>query len=103
MQVEAEAGRFGLGRDLPADDRLVHGPGAGATVLPREAAFSNHRTLDAFLGGYIAARVDARPNTVRNINDSWRKPVTCFGADQPWDEITAGDADDWRPWTVNPK
>jgi integrase len=57
-------------------------------------------TLGAFIGDYIAKRTDVKANTVTVYRRCRKHLIAYFGADKPIDEITAGDALDWRRWLV---
>lgn len=57
--------------------------------------------LDAFITSYIDSRLDASDNTIRNFKNSQKKLVDYFKAEMRMDEISSGEADDWRQWLVN--
>lgn len=57
--------------------------------------------IDSFIAGYIAGRSDARPNTIRNWNNSRAKLVDFFGEKRDLRTITVGDADNWRQSLVD--
>ncbi|NLF70803.1 MAG: site-specific integrase [Candidatus Anammoximicrobium sp.] len=52
--------------------------------------------LGAFLESYIGGRADLKPNTARNYQVTRQHLVSHFGADKAMQDITPGDADDWR-------
>jgi len=60
-------------------------------------------TLDAFIGDYISRRTDVKAATVTWYKQTRRCLVAFFGADRRLDEITAGDAKDFRRWLTRPK
>ncbi len=53
-------------------------------------------TLDAFIESYIERRNDVSPHTRRIWRQTLRLLSAHFGANKPLDEITRGDAADWR-------
>ncbi len=53
-------------------------------------------TLEVFIEEYISRRKDTSPNTRRIWRQTARRLVGRFGADRPLQEITRGDATDWR-------
>ena len=53
-------------------------------------------TLGPFLESYIAGRTDVKPRTRINLRQAQGDLVRFFGADKPMDEITLGDADEFR-------
>jgi len=58
-----------------------------------------HRAEDAslgpFLASYIGGRVNLKPNTRRNYEQTRKLLVGHFGFDMPLSEISPGDADEW--------
>jgi integrase len=57
-------------------------------------------TLAAFIDGYISKRSDVKGETAKVYKRCRKHLVSYFGADRPIDEITIGDAKDWRRWLV---
>ena len=53
-------------------------------------------TLEIFIDSYIHRRNDVSPHTRRIWRQTLRLLVAQFGAEKPLDEITRGDAADWR-------
>jgi integrase len=53
-------------------------------------------TLGDFLKAYIGGRADLKPNTARNYEVTRQHLVSHFGVDKVLQDITPGDADDWR-------
>lgn len=53
-------------------------------------------TLETFIESYIQRRNDVSPHTRRIWRQTLRLLVAHFGAEKPLDEITRGDAADWR-------
>ena len=53
-------------------------------------------TLAAFIDQYIAARMIAKPNTLRNYLGTKRLLLDFFGDERLLADITPGDCDDWR-------
>ncbi len=53
-------------------------------------------TLGPFLAAYLADRADAKPNTLRHLNDAAGHLRGFFGERQPLRKVTAGDADEFR-------
>jgi len=56
------------------------------------------RTLKAFLGHYIGTRTDVKDRTLSFFNRARASLLAFFPDDKPLDEITAGDAREWRLW-----
>jgi len=52
--------------------------------------------LGPFLESYITGRADLKPNTARNYEVTRQHLVSHFGTDKALQDITPGDADDWR-------
>jgi integrase len=73
---------------------------------PRQAAEPGPQqdvpTLAAFLDSYIAERDNVKPGTALVYRQVRRNLVDRF-AGRRLDEITIGDADDWRRWLTRPK
>jgi len=78
--------------DLPdaMHDKLAR---AGLVVARKTARCAK---LGAFLDDYIAGRCDVKPATLTVLGHTRRNLVDYFGASKPLDEITPGDADNWR-------
>jgi len=57
-------------------------------------------TLDAFIRGYVD-KLNVKPSTRFNLDLARRNLVEFFGADKPLEEITLGDADEYRSWLAN--
>jgi hypothetical protein len=55
-------------------------------------------TLGPFLESYIAGRSDVKESTATVYGHTKRCLIEYFGADKFLNEITPGDADDWRRW-----
>ena len=53
-------------------------------------------TIGPFLDSYIQGRPGIKPNTRRNYEVTKQHLTDFFGTDKPLEEITAGDADEWR-------
>jgi len=53
-------------------------------------------TLGAFLDGYMASRVDIKKSTRIALGQTVRYLTAFFGADKPLEDITPGDAAEWR-------
>ena len=56
--------------------------------------------LGKFMDDYIATRTDVKPLTLRHLKDSRRCLTEYFGEHKPLDEITPGDADEYRRWLL---
>lgn len=80
-----------LGRDLA--DRL-----AGFGLIPKREL--THTALGEFLDAYIASRLHLKPNTIRNFKQSRRHLLEYFTEAKRLQEITAGDAEEWRAWMI---
>jgi hypothetical protein len=93
--VEPETARWVV--DLPDDmhARLA----AVGLVSPRAAAM--RFTLGPFLDEYIASRQDVKPNTVLVYGRTGKHLVEFFGADKALQDITEGEADEWRLYLVS--
>jgi integrase len=78
--------------DSPLYDKL-----ARVGLVPKRAG-AMETTLAAFLDSYIAGRSDVKGSTVHVYGHTRRCLVEFFGADKALDQITPGDADDWRRW-----
>lgn len=72
---------------------------AAGLVSPRAATV--RFTLGPFLDEYIGSRQDVKPNTVLVYGRTCKHLVDFFGADKVLQEITEGDADDWRLYLVS--
>ncbi len=57
-------------------------------------------TLGAFLADYMAKRVDLKESTRVALGQTVRYLTAHFGADKPLEDITPGDADEWRLYLV---
>jgi integrase len=57
--------------------------------------------LEHFLTEYRQKRTDVKPATAIVYSHTIRCLVEFFGADKPLEEITAGDADEWRLWLAD--
>jgi len=57
-------------------------------------------TLIAFLDDYIAKRNIKKPNTLRNYRHTRDFLVNFLGATKRLQDITSGDADEWRQWML---
>ncbi len=53
-------------------------------------------TLEKFVQGYIASRVEARPNTIRNFHGTRVCLVNHFGEDKNLRDITVAEAQAWK-------
>ncbi len=53
-------------------------------------------TLGPFLAEYVAGRANLKPNTKRNYDATRKHLIDYFGEGRPLDDISCGDADDWR-------
>jgi len=73
-------------------------------VPPREDDIAANRvTLTAFIDRYLASRTDLQPGTEKVYKQTRASLITYFGDNKPIDEITAGDASEWRLWMMRPK
>jgi integrase len=86
--------------DRPAKfyDKLVK---VGLAEPRVDAAKPKAVTLAACIDGYIFKRTDVKGETVKVYKRCWNHLVGYFGADKPIDQITIGDADDWRLWLAD--
>lgn len=66
-------------------------------VTPRTPATpAEQPRLGEFIESFIAARTDHKPNTRKTFTQTKTALLDFFGADKRLDDITAGDADDWK-------
>ncbi|MFH5806141.1 tyrosine-type recombinase/integrase [Alienimonas sp. DA493] len=70
----------------------LHAKFAAAGLTPARES----RELGTFLAAYLADRSDAKPNTLRHLNDAAEHLRGFFGVAKPLREITPGDADEFR-------
>ncbi len=64
-------------------------------LVPKRAT-PEKATLGAFLANYISIRTDLKPATLRSVNLSRQKLVEFFGAEKSLNDVTEGDADEFR-------
>ncbi len=88
--LDADMARWVADLPGPLADKL-----ARVRLIPkRELALA--ATLERFIEGYIKRRTDTSPNTRRIWRQTATKLAKYFGPQKPLDEITRGDAKDWR-------
>ena len=96
--VAAQASGGALDRDTALwvaelDAGLADKLAAVGLIAKRQRA-----TLKAFLEGYVKNRSDVKGSTATVYGHTRRCLLDFFGADRPLQEITPGDADEWRLW-----
>jgi integrase len=69
-------------------------------VSPRKGEATKRWRLREFLDKRLTALSHLRPNTQRNVATSARRLEQYFGPDKLIDEITKGDAEEWRNWLL---
>ena len=74
--------------------------GLVAAAEPKSAA-EPKLTLGAFLDDYMAKRADIKPSTRVALGQCIRYLTEHFGADKPLEDISAGDADEWRQYLIS--
>ncbi len=114
IQSLATSKRAGLPIDGPVADWLgTIGADLYARLVevglcsPREQAEPeqqpNRKALGQLVDAYIAERDDVKQGTALVYRHVRRNLLDWFGADKLLQEITAGDAKDWRRWLTRPK
>jgi Phage integrase SAM-like domain len=79
-------------------DKLVR---AGLTIARADTPKPGMPGLELFVSEYAAKRTDVKGATA-SVYKRWKKHlIGFFGPNKPIDEITAGDAEDWRLWLRN--
>jgi len=75
----------------------MHAKIAKSKLIEPRAASDTARppTLGEFIASYIAGRIDAKPNTIKNLQAAQARLVEFFGFDRELDSISDGDCDDW--------
>lgn len=73
------------------DDRLLNKLAKLGLVKPRESV-----GLQAFIDAYISGRVDIKPRTRINLEQTRRRLLSYFGANRALRSITPADAEDFR-------
>ncbi len=82
----------------PAFYRKLVAAGLASKRIERERL-----TLGAFLDSFISDRSDVKPATATVCGHTRRCLLNYFGASKPLDEISQGDADDWRRYLARTK
>jgi len=94
--VGQQAPRKALEWAAELSDELVERLAKLEVIAPRKKAAAV--TLAGFLAEYAESRTDVKPGTKITYGNTIRCLVAKFGADMALDEISAGDADEWRLW-----
>jgi integrase len=87
---DRETTAWASGLESTLYDRL-----AKLRLVPKRAT-PEQATLGAFLANYISIRTDIKPATLRSVNLSRRKLEGFFGVSKPLEDVTEGDADEFR-------
>jgi integrase len=77
-------------------DTVMTGKLVAVGLIPRRER--QETALGAFLNSYIASRSDVKSATTTVYQHTQRCLIEYFGAAKPLQEITLGDADQWRLW-----
>lgn len=88
--IEADTARWIAELEPSLADKLAR---VGLIPKPEEKAAA---TLEPFLKDYIDGWTDIKPLTTKHLNDAKNDLVKFFGKSKPLEEITPGDADDFR-------
>lgn len=95
INPEVAAWLVGLS-DIWYEKLVAHG------LAPKRATAAMVR-LAAFIDSYIAGRSDVKGDTAVVYGHTRRCLVEFFGTECKLNEITPGDADEWRRWLARPK
>jgi len=93
QDIDNDTARWLAGLDDKIHDRVARHGLCERRKRPAEMALSE---LGAFIDAYIESRAIKKPNTKRNYQVTRSHLVEYFGAEKKLEDITLGEADEWR-------